>query len=236
MESICPVIGFFLWFGFVGFIIYSGHRNTVKKLESIAKRVGLQVIPGGFLQSPIITGVYKGFPCEINSERDGGRGISINMTLPVSENFYFHIYPRGIFTIITRTLSRNDIRTGYKDFDDAFVIEGDNTDRIRDILPEDLRRAMLFNKNNTNISFYGNKLRCNVDLSVTNENILFDMTDILYKIACSICGNELVDTRDTEDDIYSRQLTCQDFKICLSCRQKLYPPYSKFCIHCGEKV
>jgi len=88
MESVCPLIGFFLWFGFVGFIIYSSHRGTVKKLEGIARRVGLQVIPRGFLRSPIITGVYKGFPCEINSERDGGRGISINMTLPVSENFY----------------------------------------------------------------------------------------------------------------------------------------------------
>ena len=65
-----------------------------------------------------------------------------------ADNFQFTIYPEGFFSPLGRALSLQDIVIGDPQFDERFVIKGNDEARVRSFFNDDGLRALLYAQSN----------------------------------------------------------------------------------------
>lgn len=68
-----------------------------------------------------------------------------------SEGFDFEVYKRDVFQNIGIGLGMQDINIGFSDFDEAFVVKGNNEDKIKELFSSKKIRELLMNQPNVHI-------------------------------------------------------------------------------------
>jgi len=59
------------------------------------------------------------------------------------KNFYFKIYKSGVFSGIGKIFGMQDIQVGYEDFDDKYIIKGNNEELVKQIFLNNKIRALI---------------------------------------------------------------------------------------------
>jgi hypothetical protein len=85
------------------------------------------------------------------------------------ESLYFKIYRKGFFSDLGKLLGMQDIRVGYSEFDENFIIKGDNEERITQIFSNEKIRKLLEEQPKINLEikddegFFSKHFPSNVD-------------------------------------------------------------------------
>ena len=85
------------------------------------------------------------------------------------ESLYFKIYRKGYFSDLGKLLGMQDIRVGYSEFDENFIIKGDNEERITQIFSNEKIRKLLEEQPKINLEikddegFFSKHFPSNVD-------------------------------------------------------------------------
>ena len=85
------------------------------------------------------------------------------------ENFYFKIYMKGIFSELGKLLGMNDINVGYSEFDEEFIIKGNNEERVIQLFSNERIRELLGQQKSINLEikddegFFADRFPNNVD-------------------------------------------------------------------------
>jgi hypothetical protein len=59
------------------------------------------------------------------------------------DNFYFKIYRSGIFSEMGKLLGMEDINIGYDEFDENFVVKGNNIEKVKNLFSKEKIRALI---------------------------------------------------------------------------------------------
>lgn len=60
-----------------------------------------------------------------------------------TKDFYFKIYRNGVFSGLGKFLGMEDINVGYEDFDDEFIIQGNNAEMVRTLFSNERIRKLI---------------------------------------------------------------------------------------------
>lgn len=220
MEALCvPVV----FFGFIIFLIaYSIHSfiagaDKKKVWEKFAGDHGLNITPGFLFSFPRITGTYKGFDYTLQTITEGDGDSSTTYTviafeLPKPSKYTLHIYQEGFFSKIGKMLGSQDIQTGNREFDDAFMIKSNTSCMVPELLTSELQRKMMYGPHLINISLSENKLVNKALGTITEEKDLLYLSELLWELAMNICGEKI---SDSSYDKFPRPLKHDKFPVTL---------------------
>lgn len=85
------------------------------------------------------------------------------------ESLYFKIYRKGFFSDLGKLLGMQDIRVGYSEFDENFIIKGNNEERITQLFSNEKIRELLEEQPKINLEakddegFFSKHFPSNVD-------------------------------------------------------------------------
>ena len=220
MEFLCvPVV----FFGFIIFLIaYSIHSfitgaDKKKVWEKFAGDYGLNITPGFLFSFPKITGTYKSFNYALQSVTEGDGDSSATYTvitfeLPQPSKYTLYMYQEGFLSKIGKMLGSQDIQTGNREFDDAFMIKSDTPCMVPELLTSALQRKMLHGHYLINLSLSGNKLVNKTLGTITEEKDLLYLSELLWELAMNICGEKI---SDSSYDIFPKPLKHDKFPVTL---------------------
>ncbi len=107
------------------------------------------------------------------------------------DRFKMSIYHASIFNFIASMLGIGDVETGHREFDDMFVVKGNDEDRIRQIFAHDDLRELLNTEPEVHISirhaggWFGDEFPEDVDelvLEVEGEVVDLERLEKLYRL------------------------------------------------------
>jgi len=218
MEALCVPL---IFVGFVIFLIaYFIHSfltssDKMKIWEKFAGEHGLNITPGFLFSFPKITGIYKSFDYTLQSVTEGDGDSSTTYTvitfeLPQPSKYTLHIYQEGFLSKIGKMLGSQDIQTGNRNFDDAFMIKSNTSCMLPELLTSALQRKMLYGPHLINISLSGNKLINKALGTITEEKDLLYLSELLWELAMNICGEKI---SDSSYDIFPKPLKHDKFPV-----------------------
>ncbi|MCH2204652.1 MAG: hypothetical protein MK132_02120 [Lentisphaerales bacterium] len=111
----------------------------------IAKDIGGRFSEGGFFGTDVLK--YKHNDWELNLDtftRSSGSGQQrstttyTRMRVPFvnKDNFYFEIYPEGIFSPLGKWFGMQDVEIGDSFFDEKFIIKGNSDQRLKELFAD----------------------------------------------------------------------------------------------------
>jgi hypothetical protein len=59
------------------------------------------------------------------------------------DNFYFKIYNKSIFSDVGRMLGMQDVNIGYEEFDEEYIIKGNNEQKLRQLFSNERLRGLI---------------------------------------------------------------------------------------------
>ncbi len=133
------------------YLSIKGRRETHRKWHEAARSLGLKHAPQktffGHGIGPM-TGTRKGFDIRVYTfTKSQGESASVHTALEIAPSsdmgMDLHIAPEHFFTDVGKLFGSQDIQTGDKAFDDAFLIQGSDPDKILALLTPAVRRQML---------------------------------------------------------------------------------------------
>ncbi len=138
----------------VGLTIFQKRRLS-EAAADFATRLGCDVqLPASrWFGFPSITGVYRNYPLRIwmftrssgsSKNRSSTTYTAFTITMPVSDEFEFHIYEQGFFSKIGINLfGMQDIQVHDDEFDREFAIKAKDENRIIEFLTPNLKQKFL---------------------------------------------------------------------------------------------
>ncbi|WP_027625475.1 hypothetical protein [Clostridium lundense] len=116
--------------------------------EELSDEINGQFVEGGFFSTPKVIKKFDYWTITLDTYAVSTGKSTITYTrlrAPFinKKNLYFNIYREGIFSGLGRLLGMQDIIIGIEDFDNEFVIKGNNEDLIIELLSNEKVRNLI---------------------------------------------------------------------------------------------
>jgi hypothetical protein len=112
--------------------------------RQLSEEIGAEYVKGGFCKRSKVQ-AHAG-PWTVTLDiYDDGESQATRLRAPYinPEGFRFTIYRKGFFSDLGKLLGMQDIEVGEPDFDEAFIIKGNNEDRVRALFAKAKIRQMI---------------------------------------------------------------------------------------------
>jgi hypothetical protein len=146
----CWLIPPILILAVISIIGFVRRQIFVRQCEDIARRVNLRLDAGNLVNSPSISGEYKGravkmFTVSRRGEMIRTEGTRITMTIDNPADIRLSIWKEDIFDVVIKLAGEKDIKVGDEAFDRQFFVSSDQAEAARSLLAGDegLRRDIL---------------------------------------------------------------------------------------------
>ncbi len=115
--------------------------------RQLSEEIGAEFLEGGFWKGGKVQAQVGPWTVTLDtgySEEDG-ESVVTRLRAPYvnPESFRFTIYRKGFFSDLGRLLGMQDVEVGDPDFDEAFVIKGNDEDRVRLLFSDPKIRQMI---------------------------------------------------------------------------------------------
>ncbi len=122
-------------------------RATIERWTVAATQLGLDVVPGGFLSSPRISGLLSGFPVSVHTFNTGGgknqqRYTRFEVTYPSLDLGLVLNRQTAVGGFFRRVFNREDTEVGDAGFDAAFVVKSQEPARLAAFLTAQRRSTL----------------------------------------------------------------------------------------------
>ncbi len=188
MEALIPLLFFVGLIALSFAIAYFSQQRISRAWGELAERAGLTCEARGFLQSPRVSGVYRGRPLVLDTYTTGSgrnRTTYTRITLDVRNpaNGSFALYNETVFSKIGKVLGMQDIQTGDEELDKHYIIKGQPPSFTLSVLNSIGVRQKLQQIRSINVQLSGDDLRF-VQIGVlTNVEQLQSVIDFLGDVA-----------------------------------------------------
>ena len=98
------------------------------------------------------------------------------------DGFYFKIYNKSIFSGIGRTLGMQDVEIGYPDFDEQFIIKGNDESKLRELFSSDKIRELISSQKNIRIEVKDDEGMFGSDFPDGLDELYFEAAGVIKDI------------------------------------------------------
>jgi hypothetical protein len=119
--------------------------NKDEVWRQLSEEIGAEVVQGGFWKGGSKVQAHVG-PWTVTLDiYDDGESQATRLRAPYvnPEGFRFTIYRKGLFSDLGKLLGMQDIEVGDPEFDEAFIIKGNDESRVRDLFANSKVRQMI---------------------------------------------------------------------------------------------
>lgn len=140
----------------MGFLqnLFASNQKVVWK--EFADEIGASIIDGGFLKEEKMLAKFEDWEITIDTYMQStGKSSTVYTRIRApykcKDEFNFKIYNKSLFSGINKAFGMQDIEVGYPEFDEKFIIKGNDEVKLNELLSNDKIRELLSFHNN--ISF-----------------------------------------------------------------------------------
>jgi hypothetical protein len=115
--------------------------------RKLSQEIGAEFVEGGLWKDSKVQAHVGPWTVtlDIGPPDDDGKNRATRIRAPYvnAEGFRFAIYRKGVFTSLGKLLGMQDIEVGDPQFDEAFVIQGNNENRVRALFSDPKIRQLI---------------------------------------------------------------------------------------------
>jgi hypothetical protein len=115
--------------------------------QQLSEEIGAEFIEGGFWKGSKVQAHVGSWTVTLDTgySQDDGESRTTRIRAPYvnPDGFRFKIYRKGFFSDLGKLLGMQDIEVGEPEFDEAFVIKGNDEERVRDLFANPKIRQMI---------------------------------------------------------------------------------------------
>ncbi len=105
--------------------------------RQLCREIGADFVKGGFWKGDKVQARVKEWTITLDTFSEGGESSTTYTRLRApyvnKDGFRFTIYRKSMFSGLGKLLGMQDIEVGYPEFDEAFIIKGNNEDKVREL-------------------------------------------------------------------------------------------------------
>ena len=130
--------------------------NQHEVWQRLAEETGADFVAGGFVRRAKVVIRVKEWTITLDTYTvSHGRHYTTYTRLRApylnKDNFRFRIYRKSIFTGLGKLLGMQDIEIGDREFDEAFVIQGNNPDKLKQLFSHEPLRTLIATQPNFSV-------------------------------------------------------------------------------------
>lgn len=112
--------------------------------QQLSKEIDARYIDEGFFKTPKVTAQHKSWEITLDTyNTDDVRYTRIRAPYVSKHGFQFRIYRHGIFSDLGKFFGMQDIEVGFAEFDDAFIIKGNDPYKVQLLFENEKVRYLL---------------------------------------------------------------------------------------------
>ncbi|MBU3110218.1 DUF3137 domain-containing protein [Clostridium lacusfryxellense] len=187
--------------------------------EQLSREINADYIEGGFFKGGVVKAHVDNWivmfdTYSVGSSNNVRTYTRIRAPFKSMDSFYFKIYRKGLFSDLGKLLGMQDISVGYGEFDDDFIIKGNNeelliklfsNEKIRELL--ELQKSIYLEVKDDD-GFFINQFSSNVDelYFVVNGVIrdierLKDLYELFAEVLKELCVMSIASSEQVEVDL-----------------------------------
>ena len=118
-----------------------------------ANEVGADFIDGGMFKTKKVVGRFENWVVTldtytVSSGKSSTTYTRIRAPYVNKDGFNFKIYKSGLFSDMGKALGMQDVEIGYPEFDENFIIKGNNEDKLIELFSSDKIRQLISTQKN----------------------------------------------------------------------------------------
>src|SRR3954452_25094370 len=111
--------------------------------RQLSEEIGAEFIEGGFWKENKVQAHVGPWMVTLDINKEGdSQATRLRAPYVNPEGFRFTIYRKGLFSELGKLLGMQDIEVGDPEFDEAFIIQGNDEFRVRDLFAEGRLRSL----------------------------------------------------------------------------------------------
>lgn len=143
--------------------------NQKEVWQEFAKEIEGQYKEVGFFKANRIESKFENWTIVIDTYTQSSGKTStvytrIRIPFKIEEDFEFQMYSKSFFSDIGKALGMKDIEVGYKDFDDNFIIKGNNQEKLIELFKNERIRELIQRQKRVNLDIKDGKRLFNKEL------------------------------------------------------------------------
>ena len=112
--------------------------------RQLSEEIGAEFVEGGFWKGNKVQAHVGPWTVTLDINKDGdSQATRLRAPYVNPEGFRFTIYRKGFFSDLGKLLGMQDIEVGDPEFDEAFIIKGNDEDRVRVLFSDRKIRQMI---------------------------------------------------------------------------------------------
>lgn len=130
--------------------------------QDFAKQIEGEYIEGGFFKAKRIEAKFENWTIVFDTYTQSNGKTStvytrIRIPYKIQEDFQFQIYSKSFFSDIGKALGMQDIEIGYKQFDNQYIIKGNDEEKLRQIFKNQRIRELMESQKRINLDIKSGK-------------------------------------------------------------------------------
>jgi len=245
----------FFTIGIVAIFIFLTHWSAKERtrraevLSRIAYKLGGNVVAGSFWKQPELHYEHLGLSARLEYYSTGGKHPTyytrLYFYLPATPDS-LHIYPERFFSKLGKLLGGQDIQVDDIQFDEKFIIKGNNPTRVRKFLSPQVRQAIfelrVLNMNDhVEISIQKNVLRIQKLSWLKAYDLINVYISLGHRVVDGLLGAEDNASKEISSPVPSPQrcpvcthLVGENKQICSRCKTAHHPECFQLNDGCGH--
>jgi hypothetical protein len=123
-------------------------QSTDEVWRELARSIGARYVDGGFWRGDRVEAKVKAWTVTLDTYTVSTGKSSVTFTRMRApyvnpDGFRFRVYRRGFFSGLAKGLGMQDIEVGGREFDEAFIIQGNDESKVRSLLASSRIRELL---------------------------------------------------------------------------------------------
>ena len=122
--------------------------NQDEVWRQLAQQIGAHYVDGGFLRGDRVEAKVKAWTVTLDTYTVSTGKSSVTFTRMRApyvnpDGFRFRVYRKGFFSALAKGFGMQDIEVGEREFDEAFIIQGNEESKLRSLLANPRIRELL---------------------------------------------------------------------------------------------
>jgi hypothetical protein len=162
--------------------------NKAEVWQQLCKEIGAEYINNGIWKGDKVVARVKEWTITLDTYTVSTGKSHVTFTRIRSpyvnaDGFHFKISRKNIFTGIGKLLGMEDLEVGYPEFDNDFVIKGNDESKVRSLFMNDKIRAMIHQQPAISLEVKDDEGWFGTDFPVGVDELYFQVTGVIADVA-----------------------------------------------------
>lgn len=155
--------------------------------RQLCREIGADFVKGGFWKGDRVQARVKEWTITLDTFSQGGESSTTytRMRAPYvnKDGFRFTVYRKSVFSGLGKLLGMQDIEVGYPDFDEAFIIKGNNEDKVRELFTHAPLRQLILAQPRLHLQVKDDEGWFGPDFPEGVDELQFQVSEVIKDVA-----------------------------------------------------